>query len=365
MIEIKKLTVKYNNNIVGYLATVGDRIAFQYEDNWIKNGFSISPFSLPLSDKVYINDKDTFGGLYGVFADSLPDGWGELLLKRMLSSKGVNPDKVSPLTKLSIVGDNGLGGLKFEPTQDSISQDVAFDIEKYAIEATKILNEQSDVDLDRVYALGGSSGGARPKAHVIVDGEPWIVKFPCLIDPTDIGEKEYIANKVAKESGINLPEFRLFESKKCSGYFGCKRFDRENGKRVHMISLSSILETTHRLPNLDYIHLFQVISAIGCPSEDSYEAFRRMCFNVFYNNKDDHGKNFAFIYDDKNKTYRLSPAYDLTATPNKFEHEMTANGNGNPTEKALLDVAKIIGLNINKCKIILEHVKKTISEFNK
>ncbi len=199
MIEIKKLTVKYNNNVVGYLATVEDRIAFQYDDTWIKNGFSISPFSLPLSDKVYINDKDTFGGLYGVFADSLPDGWGELLLKRMLSSKGINPNKVSPLTKLSIVGDNGLGGLKFEPTQDSISQDVAFDIEKYALEATKILNEQSDVDLDRVYALGGSSGGARPKAHVMINGESWIIKFPCLIDPIDIGEKEYIANKVAKE----------------------------------------------------------------------------------------------------------------------------------------------------------------------
>ncbi len=364
MIEVKKLTVRYNNRIVGYLAKLNDHIAFQYDDEWINTGFSISPFSLPLSDKVYINEKDNFSGLYGVFADSLPDGWGELLVRRMLSSKGINPNKISPLTKLSIISNSGLGGLKYEPTQNN-NNDILFNIEEYALEAAKILNEEKDVDLDKVYALGGSSGGARPKAHIDIDGEPWIIKFPCLIDPIDIGEKEFLANAVAKECGINLPEFKQFESKKCSGYFGCKRFDREKEKCIHMISLSSLLETTHRVPNLDYIHLFQVISAIGCPSVDMYEAFRRMCFNVIYENKDDHGKNLAFIYDDVNKTYRLSPAYDLTTTPNKFEHEMTVNGEGNPDEKDLLDVAKTIGLNLKECKSILGHIKEIIDKYKK
>lgn len=127
-----------------------------------------------------------------------------------------------------------------------------------------------------------------------------------------------------------------------------------------MISLSAILETTHRLPNLDYTHLFQVIQNICVNQEDMYEAFRRMCFNVFYENKDDHGKNFSFLYDENLKGYKLSPAYDLTSIPNKFEHEMTVNGNGNPTEMDMLHVAKNFHLSNKKCKEIIEEVKSVI-----
>ena len=102
--EIKKLNVRFNGKIVGYLAELKNgSIAFQYDSEWIKNGFSISPFSLPLSDKIYINDKPNFNGLFGVFWDSLPDGWGELLVRRMLNKHGINFDRLSPLQKLSII----------------------------------------------------------------------------------------------------------------------------------------------------------------------------------------------------------------------------------------------------------------------
>lgn len=160
----------------------------------------------------------------------------------------------------------------------------------------------------------------------------------------------------------------MFPSEKCTGYFGTKRFDRAYSntgdseilkeKRLHMVSLSALLETTHKIPNLDYMHLFQVIQEICVnPKEDMYETYRRMCFNVFYKNKDDHGKNFSFLYHEGKKGYVLSPAYDLTKTPEKFEHEMTVNGNGNPSEKDLLAVAEEFKLSLAESKEIIRNIR--------
>lgn len=367
--NVKKLTIKYNGNVVGYLAELKNgNIAFQYDEEWIKNGFSISPFSLPLSKKIYINPKQTFNGLYGVFWDSLPDGWGELLVRRMLNNNDINFDKLSPLQKLSIINKNGLGALEYEPNKILSEANKVYDLDKIAKEAENILNDDSyDIDFDEIYHLGGSSGGARPKAHISHNKEEWIVKFPCLIDSPDIGIKEYEMNKLAKNCGINVNDFKLFHSNICKGYFGAKRFDRENGKKIHMISLSALLETTHRMPNLDYGHLFQVIQNICYDKEDLYEAFKRMCFNVLNKNRDDHGKNFSFLYDEKNKGYKLSPAYDLTSLPKKPEHEMTVNGNGIPTENDLLEIARTFKLSLKKCKEIIVNQKtiKTDYENNK
>lgn len=363
MEELKKLTVKYNGKIVGYLAEIDDKIAFQYDDEWIKNGFPISPFSLPLSNKIYTGGKEIFSGLYGVFWDSLPDGWGELLVRRMLAKKGINFDKLSPLQRLSIIEKNGLGALEYEPNESFKVMTPDLNLDALSVEANKILNDENPDDLDSIYVLGGSSGGARPKAHIKYDNEEWIVKFPCRIDPVDIGQKEFEANTLAKKCGINVNEFKLFNSKICSGYFGVKRFDRTKNIKVHMISLSALLETSHRYFNLDYGHLFSVIENISVrKNEDMLEAFRRMCFNVFYRNTDDHGKNFSFLYDEKLKGYVLSPAYDLTKTPDKIEHSMTVNHNGNPTEKDLLSVAKGFNLPTEKCKEIIIKIKAVLKQ---
>ena len=295
-----------------------------------------------------------FNGLYGVFWDSLPDGWGELLLTRFLAKQGLNPEKISVLTKLTLIGKNGLGGLTYGPTQRFDYNFDGLDFDELSKQTDKILNNEN-TDLDKIYYLGGSSGGARPKAHIKIGNEEWIIKFPCRIDPINAGEKEFIANKTAKKCGINVSEYKLFPSKLCTGYFGTKRFDRHGGKRIHTISLSGVLETTHKVPTLDYTHLFQVIKAISANvKKDMYEAFLRMCFNVFYQNKDDHGKNFAFLYDDNLDGYTLSPAYDLTKTPEKYEHEMTVNGIGNPTKKDLLAVAEQFKLSKTKCKEIID-----------
>ncbi len=361
MERVKKLTVKYNGAVVGYLAEVEDgKIGFQYDENWTANGFSLSPFSLPLSREIYYGGKPAFCGLYGVFVDSLPDGWGELLIKRMLAKKGINYEKLSPLTRLALINDNGLGGLSYEPTLAEKTGTDTVDLDTLSADVQKIFDdeEQADTDWDTVYALGGSSGGARPKAHVRIDGEEWIVKFPCRMDPPDIGAQEYIANLRAQECGIKINECRIFASKECSGYFGAKRFDRKNGKRIHVISLSALLETTHRIPNLDYMHYFQVIQKICVRQSDLYEAFRRMVFNVLYQNKDDHGKNFAFLYDEALGGYTLSPAYDLTKTPRKAEHEMTVCGAPNPTETDLTKLAHAMKLSKGECEKIIATCRK-------
>lgn len=359
--DVKKLTVKYNGKTVGYLADLDSGIGFQYDDGWLNTGFNISPFSLPLEKKVFINRKDTFGGLYGVFADSLPDGWGELLVRRMLKNKGLNFDRLSPLTRLSLISGQGLGGLTYEPNQAETDDNTLIELDEIAREVKEILNDNTeDENLDTIYRLGGSSGGARPKAHIKLNGEEWIIKFPCHYDPENIGEKEFKANMLAKQCGLNVNECKLFHSDICTGYFGAKRFDRKKGRRVHMISLSSLLETSHRIPNLDYTLLLQVTQRICVDQNDVYEAYGRMCFNVLYGNKDDHGKNFAFLFDDEKDGYTLSPFYDITQTKEKFEHEMTVNGVGNPTEKDLLAVADRIGLSIPKCKGIIDRVKEVL-----
>ncbi len=354
--------MKYNGRTVGYLLQLEEgMIAFQYGEDWIKSGFSISPLSLPLRNDVFVSRKKTFDGLYGVFADSLPDGWGELLFRRMLYKKGIDPDKLSPLTKLTLISKNGLGGLEYEPSSPLKTMDFDYTLDDLSLEAEKILeNEDDGSNLDRVYEFGGSSGGARPKAHIKIENEDWIVKFPGKMDPKNIGRKEFEANALAKACGIDVNEFRLFDSKICSGYFGVKRFDRKEEGKVHVVSLAALLETTHRIPNLDYCHLFQITNLICKDQNSLYEVFKRMCFNVFYGNKDDHGKNFSFLYDEETHSYKLSPAYDLTATPNKAEHEMTVNGNRNPTEEDLFKVAAKFKLSSEKCKEIVENIKHVL-----
>ena len=360
--EVNKLSVKYNGKLVGTLIDFGNkRIAFQYDDEWIRNGFSISPLSLPLGKEIYTNPDKTFDGLYGVFNDSLPDGWGILLVKRMLAKQGISYERLNMLTKLSIISGDGLGALTYEPAFEETETGFDYDLDELAKQASIILEEkEEDVDLDKLFRLGGSSGGARPKAHLKINNEDWIVKFRSSYDPKTIATDEYNANNLAKQCGININEFDLFKGKSGTPYFGVKRFDRTDNKKVHMISLAAILETSHREYNLDYIHLFQVIEKICVDKSDLYEAYKRMCFNVFYGNKDDHGKNFSFLYDDELKGYKLSPAYDITKTINMAEHSMTVNGNGKPEELDLLKVAEYMKLSMSKCKQIIEEIKNVL-----
>ena len=361
-LDTNRLMVKFNGQKVGYLEQIlGQRIAFQYDLEWLEKGFSISPFYLPLTHEVFISKSSYFEGLFGVFYDSLPDAWGTLLFRKMLQKIGIDYDKISPLSKLSLLSGNGLGGLTYEPAQVESKKHSLLDFDQLADSIQQLFEVFKDTpDFDLIYQLGGSSGGARPKAHVNINGEAWIVKFPAFMDPKDSGFLEFQANQLAVKLGIQTPEFQLFPSKKHQGYFGSKRFDRNQHLRMHVISLSSILETSHEIPNLDYAHLFQVIQKISVDQSDMYEAYQRMVFNVLYQNKDDHGKNVSFIYDTAMNGYRLSPFYDVTKTPNKLEHEMTVLGQGNPQENNLIEIAKNFNLSLKKVQHIIDNTKTVI-----
>lgn len=367
MENIKSLGVFYNNIKVGTLALLPNNLAaFEYDDKWLIDGFAVSPFSLPLIKKVFIPKIDPFEGLFGVFSDSLPDGWGKLLVDRMLAGKGINPREINILNRLAIVGDSGMGALSYRPEHKFILQKDEKDYDKLALACKELLETNFSSDLDKLFMLGGSSGGARPKILTEIDGEEWIIKFPSSYDVKDIGEIEYLYSLCAKKCGIEMPETKLFPSKISKGYFGIKRFDRneKNKRRIHMISVSALLETSHRLPNLDYDILMKLTLKLTNSFEEVEKMFRLMCFNIFAHNRDDHSKNFSFIYDEELKKWKLSPAYDLTFSYSiGGEHATTVNGNGrNPDMKDILKVAENIGMKYENAKKNAEEIEKIVNK---
>lgn len=368
MDRLNKLDVYYHDRRVGTMALYQNRLAaFAYSDEWLQEGFSISPFSLPLEKRVFVPKIDPFEGLFGVFADSLPDGWGRLLVDRLMRKNGLNPHTVGSLERLAIVGNTGMGALTYRPTipLESVYNELTLD--EIAKECERILQTDTSEKLDYLFAKGGSSGGARPKILPRIDNEDWIIKFPSSEDSKDVGRQEYDYALCAKECGIEMEEVRLFPSEKTQGYFGTKRFDRvaegENGK-VHMISAAAILETSHRIPNLDYDILMKLTLQLTKSMEECEKLYRLMCFNVFAHNRDDHSKNFSYIYRDREKRWILSPAYDLTYSNSiGGEHATTVNGNGvDPGMEDLLSVAKKIGIGMAKAKKTAAKIQECVHE---
>lgn len=368
MDRLNKLDVYYHDRKVGTMALYQNRLAaFAYSDEWLQEGFSISPFSLPLEKRVFVPKIDPFEGLFGVFADSLPDGWGRLLVDRLMRKNGLNPHTVGSLERLAIVGNTGMGALTYRPTipLESVYNELTLD--EIAKECERILQTDTSEKLDYLFAKGGSSGGARPKILPRIDNEDWIIKFPSSEDSKDVGRQEYDYALCAKECGIEMEEVRLFPSEKTQGYFGTKRFDRvaegENGK-VHMISAAAILETSHRIPNLDYDILMKLTLQLTKSMEECEKLYRLMCFNVFAHNRDDHSKNFSYIYRDEEKRWVLSPAYDLTYSNSiGGEHATTVNGNGaDPGMDDLLSVAKKIGIGMAKAKKTAAKIQECVHE---
>ena len=371
MNKIKKLEVIFNEKKVGTLALLNKNkiylLAFQYDDEWIKNGFSISPFSLPLENKVFIPKIDPFNGMFGVFSDSLPDGWGKLLVDRTLKKNNINPFEITSLDRLAIVGNSGMGGLEYIPQYDFEIKSEIKDLDELALSCKKILNTEYSENLDELFLLGGSSGGARPKILTNINGEDWIIKFPSKFDNDNIGKQEYDYSLCAKKCGIFMPETKLFPSKNCSGFFGVKRFDREKNsenkiKKIHMVSVSGLLETSHRIPNLDYDILMKLTLKLTNDFEEVKKMYRLMCFNIFAHNRDDHSKNFSFLYNEVKRKWELSPAYDLTYSNSiGGEHATTVAGNGkNPTIKEILKVAENIGLKKDESEKIALEIKKIV-----
>ena len=364
----KKINVLYDERLVGTIAEISNRkTAFEYSDEWLETGFSISPFSLPLKKQVFIPNKDYFNGLFGVFADSLPDAWGRLLLERLLKQRGKEVYEYTLLDRLAIVGSSGMGALTYEPQLEMTIDSKTDDLDELESQCRKILNTEYSEKLDELYRLGGTSGGARPKIMTKIDDSYWIIKFPAHVDKKESGKMEYDYSICAKKCGIEMSETKLFESSKCKGYFGTKRFDRqqinEKTRHIHMVTAAALLEIDFEQPSLDYHSLMKLTKIITNDNKEDIEnMYRRMCFNVFAHNRDDHSKNFTFLYDDINDSWRLSPAYDLTFSNTYYgEHTTMVDGNGrNPGMKELVNVGVQAGMNRDICLGVAEKIKKLV-----
>ena len=334
-LALAKVRVVYCGQTVGLLArTEEGTLAFEYASSWLRDGFSISPLSLPLERRVFVASPHPLDGVFGVFDDSLPDGWGRLLVDRLLKEHGIDPYEVNPLVRLSIVGKSGMGALEYEPSTPLAPDSSLDNLDEIAEECKRLLKTDFSDDLDALFALGGSSGGARPKILTKVDGQDWIIKFPSSFDPSTIGQDEFRMAELARACGIEMPETRLFPSNRCGGYFGVKRFDRATDQhgtahKLHMASVGALLETSHRIPNLDYAMLMKLTWALTDEYDQIERLYRLMCFNAFAGNRDDHAKSFTFLHGLDEDSWTLSPAYDLTQNAGmNGEHSTTVGGKG-------------------------------------
>ncbi|MDR2585494.1 MAG: type II toxin-antitoxin system HipA family toxin [Prevotellaceae bacterium] len=353
MNDVKVVEVSMNGTKVGRIALTPEKLcAFEYDPSYIATGVSIAPLSLPLQSGLFVAKRTPFHGGFGVFDDSLPDGWGSLILDRYLKRKRINPSKLTLLQRLSLVGKVGRGALTYLPDYSELAVDEAVDLDHLATEAQKVLACDYDSSaLDTLYKYGGSPGGARPKVFVSIDGDEWLVKFKSTLDPNDIGQKEYVYSQLAKKCGINMPETRLLNGK----YFAVKRFDRAPFGKIHTVSVAGMLHADYRIPSLDYIELLKLCLILTKNMEEVYALFRQMVFNVVIRNRDDHAKNFSFqlIHNE----WKCAPAYDLLPSGgfNGF-HTTTVNHNGEPTARDMIAVAEKVGLHKRRALDMIEEI---------
>ena len=361
-----RLTVSYHDRVVGTLSlTPDDRLcAFEYDGVWLSEGFSISPLELPLKPGLFIAKAQPFHGNFGIFEDSLPDGYGRYLLHKALRREGINDADLSALDRLSIVGNSGMGALMYHPETKVIKEDETTDFDLLQQKALEVLKEQQDTDAGLLLYKSGNSGGARPKA-VFSDNEGhWLIKFRHYYDPVDMGQQEFHYNEVAKRCGIDVPDFKLTNGR----YFTTRRFDiTPNGERIHTATAGGLLCLSLNAPVLDYTNLLALTGYLTQNAKEVEEMFRRMVFNYLTDNKDDHCKNFSFIVlETGNGQYKwhLAPAYDLTLCTEGYngEHATSVNGTGHPTLKDMIVVGTKNKMSVQRCKEIFEEVRSNCGD---
>jgi serine/threonine-protein kinase HipA len=347
------LNIRKERQVVGQLIFQNRKYYFEYSSDFIKSGLQISPFLLPLKAGVFTAHESYFSNPFGVFADSMPEGWGILLLSRKLKKQNININELSFLEKLSFIGGDGMGALEYEPTTTNDGYSNVLDnLDLLSEESDKILNGEDSDLIDIMLKNNGSSGGARPKVTAIIDGELWLIKLISSMDDRNAGVMEYQYSLAARKAGIAMSETKLFGSKKYPGFFGTKRFDRRGKCKIHMHSACGLLDADFRAPSLEYENLIMATKRITKDIKEAEQIFRIMVFNVKAQNLDDHSKNFSFLMDE-NGQWRVSPAYDLTYSLGVHGHRMTSvNGKTKDiTNHDLYAVAKKCGI-INADDII-------------
>ena len=365
MMKISTVSVKYHDRLVGTLSLTPDNktCAFEYDNMWIADGFSISPLELPLRPGLFFAKPTPFYGNFGIFEDSLPDGYGRYLLHKILKKEGIDDFNLSALDRLSIVGSNGMGALTYHPSTAIQTGSELKDFDLLQEKALEVLKEQQDNDTNMLLYNSGNSGGCRPKV-VYSDREGhWLVKFRHTYDPQDMGQQEYHYNEMARKCGINVPDFKLINGR----YFASRRFDiAPDGSRIHTATAGGLLCISLANPVLDYRNLLALTGYLTQDEHDVEEMYRRMIFNYLTDNKDDHCKNFSFLIHKDNGAWKwhLAPAYDLTRSTEGYngEHATSVNGTGHPTITDFIDVGTKIKMTEHRCKEIIDEVREVCSD---
>ena len=339
---MKKLDVRFEgwgqSWMLGTLADNDRQIIFEYSAEALTRGIELSPRHLKLRAQAYGGFPSYLSHLPGLVSDALPDGWGLVLMDWLLRQGGRNPDSVSPLDRLAFVGQRAIGALSFRPSRELDSEDTDWSLLHLAQAAHEVTDE--DVVALRMLALvGGSPHGARPKALVMYDaqartvstrvgvdgaaGEPWLVKFQGQTEHPEVCAIENVYAQMARDCGINMGPTEHFRLGSKLAAFGTRRFDRERGMRVPVHSMAGALHTDFRTPALDYE---TVLRATGFFTQDQSEvlkAFRLCVFNIVFNNRDDHAKNFSLRMHEQMR-WKLAPGYDLTYNPGPAGYHQTS-----------------------------------------
>jgi serine/threonine-protein kinase HipA len=358
----------------------GEReVLFEYDAAFVLAGLELSPIKLPLQRGVLVGPASPFDGLFGVFDDSLPDGWGRLLIDRRAAEAGLAATALTPLDRLAIVGARSMGALLYEP-ETPLDEPSIVRLADLAAETEKVIAGTRGADLERLIALGGSPKGARPKvliqiapnddvhfgAREILPGfTAWLVKFPAPGDDRHAGPLEHAYCLMARAAGIEVPRTQLLcRTRRHPGYFASERFDRAGARRIHAHTLGGLLHLPHGYAALDYVDVLVTTRRLTRDERSVVEMFRRACFNVLAHNRDDHTRNFAFLMEPTGE-WRPSPAYDLTVTGGPGgEHTILVAGEGRaPGLAHLMTVADRAGIKRRTASRALDEVRAAIARF--
>ena len=380
--------------------------AFEYDKPFLEKGLDLAPLKMPLAEarqRSPIFDfralpKQTFQGLPGLLADTLPDNFGNAIIDTWLAQQGRTRASFSPVERLCYIGKRGMGALEFSPVIDeSVEESVPVEISELIKLAQKITDDRSKLTgkleytskaLLNIIRVGTSAGGNRPKAVLAFNPETkevrsgqvsalpgfeyWVLKFDgvtdqSLGDPAGYGRIEYAYYKMATAARINMMKCQLLEEDG-RAHFMTQRFDRtRNGDKLHMLSLCAMAHFDFNSPGAySYEQVFQVMRQLRLPYKDAEQQFRRMVFNVVARNQDDHTKNISFLMD-KNGVWRLSPAYDVIysynpAGPWTSMHQMSIAGK---RDQFTRDDLNGIGqeMNIKSSNKIIDEIVETVSDW--
>ena len=361
--------------------------AFEYADDFAARKLAISPIHLKLGPDVRFAPRTPFGGLFGVFADSLPDGWGRLLLDRKIRALGGDPGSLTPIDRLAFVGSRGMGALVYLP-EERVGADGenGFDIDKLASSAAAIhAGASGDAgttrDIELLLGANGGSAGARPKILALRDPrtgaftldtgvantegkEAFLIKFKTREDSDDIGRTEHAIALTAQAAGIAFPETRTIVGASGHAHFAVRRFDRETGRRIHVHTLAGLLDADFRQPSVDYEGFLKATRILTGRADEVEQAFRRAVFNVMVANRDDHSKNHAFLMGSDGE-WRLTPAYDVTPSEGPGgEQSVAVCGEGRQPGRAdLMRLAQTASIKPAAAAAVIDEVETAVAGF--